>query len=338
VWGVISDRVGRKPAILASNIIRIAAITTLILSTNLVALAAFALLIGFSALFMVGNPARSALILESTSSQERAAAFGVIMAASQTSLTLASFLCGYISAAIGYRAIFCICAAGDAVGLIMLLFLKETFERRKSKDSGHLSKILEILKMEEGTRILYLIMVVAGISYGVGYSIFYGALVDKYGFTPYELGLLSMVFNLTWGISSIPASKFADRYGYRAALLASWAMATVTAMGFLTSKRLEALLLFHFTGALDPALWVPAWMALVTEAVPSDMLSTVIGKLDAYSRLVSAPASWIAGALYSSFGFAAPLTAHMLLLVLSGLLIFFMKGHKGSRCLQTSAC
>jgi len=71
-------------------------------------------------------------------------------------------------------------------------------------------------------------------------------------------------------------------------------------------------------------------MGLISDKVPSTGLSTVMGKLDAYMRLVSIPAPWLGGLLYSNFGLSAPLTVHLGCLLISGVLVFSIKETSGN--------
>ncbi len=329
VWGVLSDRFGRKPIILASNACRVVALAALILSGSFLFLVAFAFFVGFSALFMQGNPARSALISETVGQQRRATAFSTLMSFSQITTTLTASAGGYIAVTAGYHPIFYICIAGDIVGLILMaLFIDETRAEdtvEAERVETPVDRVISFLRPEGNIVSLYLIMMVMGVGYSTGYSLLYGTLVDRYGFTPFQLGLLSTAFNLSWGVSSIPLGRLSDRFGRRPLLMAAWAMAVITVLGFLASRSFEMFILFEVTSALDPALWIPAWMALVSEKVPSRGLSTVIGKLDAYSRLASIPAPWLGGLLYSSLGFAAPLAVHLSCLMISGVLVFSLE-------------
>lgn len=330
VWGMLSDRFGRKPVILASNASRVLALVALILSSNPVFLFAFGFLIGFSAFFMQANPARSALISESVGDKRRATAYGTILSISQIASTVTASAGGYLAVTAGYRIIFYICMAGDAAGLLIVaLFVEETREERlggAESTEGLLGRAMANLRPEAGVGLLYLIMLVMGFGYSTGFSLLYGTLVDGYGFTPFQLGLLSTAFNLTWGVTSIPLGRLSDRFGRWPILMASWAMAIVTVLGFMASRSFEMFLVFQVISALDPALWVPAWMALLSEKAPPGGLSTVMGKLDSYSRLVSIPAPWVGGLLYSSLGFSAPLAVHLICLLASGALILSMRG------------
>lgn len=328
-WGALSDRFGRKPVILMSQASRLLAMVALVVSGDFVFLLAFAFLIGFSALFMVGNPARSALTSESVGSQRRATAFSTLMSISQITSTATASAGGYIAVTSGYTPILYACVIGDSVGLLLLtIYLKETHEATTVDAKPHesiVARLRDLFAPEPGIGRLYLMLFVTGLGYGTGYSLFYGTLVDSYGLTAFQLGLLSTAFNLSWGLASIPVGKLSDRFGRRPMLLASWAMALTTVLGFLAFRSFAAFLLFQVTSALDPAFWIPTWMALLSEKVPPDRLSTVMGKIDAYSKISGIPTPWLAGLLYSAYGFSAPLIVHLALLTASGILIYTIR-------------
>ena len=61
VWGFLADRIGRKPVTLAGYACRFIAILALVVSQRIEFLLVFAFFVGFSSLFMQGNPGKSAL-------------------------------------------------------------------------------------------------------------------------------------------------------------------------------------------------------------------------------------------------------------------------------------
>ncbi len=328
-WGALSDRFGRKPVILLAHGFKVLAIVALLISSDFIFLLVFAFLIGFSSLFMQGNPARSALISESVGDDSRATAYSVLMSISMIVNTVTASAGGWLAMTSGYTPIFYVCLVGEVLGLILMFaYLRETREPvvvDGEKFVGIWEGIKGLLLPEEGMGRLYAILLVMGFGYSTGFSLFYGTLVDNYGFTEFQLGLLSTVFNLTWGLSSIPIGRMSDRFGRKPMLMASWAMAIISIVGFIFSRRFEMFLLFQVASGLDPAFWVPAWMALLSEKVPSNRRSTVMGKIDAAARLAGIPAPWLGGLLYSAYGFRAPLSVHLGCLMLSGFLIFTMK-------------
>jgi len=329
VWGVLSDRFGRKPVTLLASASRLIALTALIMSSNFAFLLVFAFFVGFSALFMQGNPARSALVSESVGRQRNATAFSTLMAISQISLTFTSSIGGYLAMMAGYHIIFYICIAGDLLGLaIMALFIEETLVRRPGEADAEQTfgrRLIDLLMPERTMTPLYVMMVIMGVGYGTAYSLFYGFLVEGYSFTPLQLGFLSTAFNLTWAVASIPLGRLSDRVGRKPMLVASWAMAVVTAVGFLFSRSFEMFLLFNLTNALDPAFWISPWLSLIAERAPPRMRSTVLGKLDSYTKLAGIPAPWLGGVLYSTMGFSAPLLVHLAFLSMAGIIIFSIR-------------
>jgi len=328
-WGVLSDRYGRKPVIIVSNVCRILAIVALIMSRNLVFLLVYAFLLGFSALFMIGNPARSALITESVISVKRATAFSTLMAFGMMANTITASVGGYLAVTSGYTPILYLTVAGDVIGLILItIFLRETLDPKSVREETGESlptKIKGSLVPEKGLRRLYLIFFIFGVGYGTGYSLFFATLVDNYGFSAFQLGLMSSAFNLTWALAAIPCGKLSDRIGRKPMFLASLSAAIITVVGFLTFRSFEAFLFFEIISALDPAFWIPTWMAYLSERVPSERLSTVMGKIDAFSKIAGIPAPWLGGFLYTAYGFSAPLLFHLVLLVAGFLLVTTLK-------------
>jgi MFS family permease len=327
-WGFLSDRFGRKPVILVSQACRLLSMVALIVSGELAFLILFAFLMGFSAYFMIGNPARSALITESVDSQNRATAFSTLMSIGQITNTVMASAGGYIAMTSGYTPILYACVAVDLLGLMLLAaFLRETREPPSEAQpaGGLVAGLRDLFMPEPGIWRLYLMLIVAGFGYGTGYSLLYGILVDSYGLTELQLGLLSTAFNLTWGLSSVPVGKISDRFSRKTMLTASWVAGVITVTGFLVFRSFEAFLLLQVVSALDPVLWIPAWMALLSERIPSERLSTVMGKIDAYSKLAGIPTPWIGGLLYSAYGFTAPLTVHLGCMAIFGFLIFTFK-------------
>lgn len=331
-WGQISDRIGRKPGVIGSALCRTVSILILIVSGHFYALLAFGFFIGFSAMFMIGNPARNALIAESVESSQTATALSTLITISQGMSTLVAGAGGYIALKVGYMPIFYITVAGDLIGsILMWRYIEETHSpAKKEAVKVPISKqVRDMLVPERDYMRLYVSMLLQGFSYAVAFSLFYGALTDTYGFTTFQLGLMSTAFNLVWAVDSIPLGKLVDRIGNVNGMLISLAMAFTTVMGFILFKRIEFFIFFNGLSAVDIGFWMPAYMSYITGAVPQARRSTVMGKLDAYGRLGAIPAPWLGGLLYENYGFNAPLYVQAIILVVNAFIINGLRSQDG---------
>lgn len=329
LWGALSDRLGRKPVILVSNACRVTAMVALISSGSSVFLYVFAFFVGLSCLFNQGNPAVNALISESAGRDRMATAFSTINTISRITNTVVASAGGYIAVKAGYYPIIYIALAGDIVGIALIaLFLKETRRddgSRTPSAGGVISKITGHLMPERELLRLYTIMLVIGLGYSTGFSVFFGMLVDNFDFTELQLGFLSTTFNLVAGTTAILLGKLSDRFGRKPMLMVGWVMGMTSVMGFILSRRFEYFLLFYAISALDMNFYLSAWMPMVSEKAPPESLSTILGKLDSYARLAGIPAPWLGGQLYTLYGFRAPLLVQLASIMVYGALVFTLR-------------
>jgi MFS family permease len=328
VWGQLSDRIGRKPAVVWSAVCRAVAILILIASGHFYALLAFGFFMGFTAMFMMGNPARSALISESVGSGKMATALSTLITISQGMSTLVAGAGGYIALKVGYMPIFYVTLAGDLIGSFLLWRYIEETHTPNTEEKVRIplkQQLSNMLVPERNYLTLYASLFMQGFSYAVGYSLFYGTLTDTYGFTTFQLGLMSTSFNLMWAVDSLPLGRLVDRIGQKKGMMMSIVMAFITVVGFILFKRIEFFIIFNAVSAIDIGFWMPAYTSYVANSVPPETRSTVMGKIDAYGRLGSIPAPWLAGLLYENYGFTAPLYVQAVSLVFIGFALLRLK-------------
>jgi MFS family permease len=236
---------------------------------------------------------------------------------------------GLIALLFGFYPIFYICIAGEAIGIAgMSLFLVETHRSKLSVRRDSLwGAIKTYIVPEREIMPMYFIMVIMGFGYGVGTSIFNGALVESFGYSTLQLGILNTVFSLAWGVSSIPLGKVADWVGKKPMLFGSCVCSITTALGFALFHSFEAFIIFNVVSAITQALWMPSWVALVAGKVSSMERSKALGKLDAYSRLAGISAPYIAGVIYSDYGFSAPLIVMLCFAVVWTIMVLRLDTH-----------
>lgn len=329
-WGRLSDKFGRKPVLLMSDVCRLVAIILVIFSASFQALLVFAFFVGLSAMWMVPNPARNALIAESVTEGRMGVAYSTLMAISQITSTVMASAGGYVAVVAGYSPIFYVTLICTGVGIASnALFLRETFYQSNNDGirirTSFLRNVKGVLIPEGHVWDLYAILIINGFGYTTAYSIIYGTMVDRFGFSPFQIGLVSTSFSLGWGIMSIPVGNLTEKLERRKSLLTSWVLALVTALGFILSRSLAGFMLFEVVSALDISFWNPAWSSLIAEKVSFNERSTVFGKIEAYAKVVGIPAPWLAGLLYEQYGFTAPIYVKLICLGFSFFIIYRIK-------------
>lgn len=332
-WGFLSDRYGRKPVLSVSLLLRALSIACLLISDSFQAFLVFGFLMGFTSMFTtgnLGNPARTALITESVDSTQRGTAMSTLTSIAQSVSTVVAPIGGYLALRTGYTFIFTLMVIGDTLGsYVIYRYIKETLINTEQKNQVTVSDLLKNIFSPETHLIkLYLVMLTMGLTYTIMYSLLFGALVDIYGFTTLQLGFMTGAFNLIWALDSIPLGKLVDRIGSKNGMLISNFMALITPIGLLLTRRIEYIMILYAIQALDMGFWIPSYSSFIAESVNQDKLGTVYGKLDAYGKIGGLPGALIAGALYESYGFTAPLYVQIVGMTLSTILIFSLTKRK----------
>lgn len=334
-WGFMSDRYGRKPVLSGSLLLRAISIACLLISDSFQAFIIFGFLMGFTSMFNtgnLGNPARTALITESVDSTQQGTAMSTLTSIAQSVSTVVAPIGGYLALKTGHTLIFTLMVLGDTIGSYVIhKYIKETLIKKGHQNKVPISELLRNMFSPEAHLLkLYVVMLIMGLTYTIMYSLLFGALVEIYGFTTLQLGFMTGIFNLAWALDSIPLGKLVDRIGSKNGMLISNVMALITPIGLLFTRRVEFIIALYAIQALDMGFWIPSFSKFIAESVNHDKLGTVYGKLDAYGKIGSLPGALIAGALYDSYGFTAPLSVQIIGMTLSTILIYSLTKHNKS--------
>lgn len=324
IGGWLSDRQGRKPLIALGNLASL-------LAASFYALAAITgdwrlLLPGIISLGagLASRPAESSLVAESVHARRRGMAYSILRAAWIAPGVFAPALGGFIADRWSFPPVFLMSAGLEGLRLLLILWLLiETLGGWSGTVS--LSELKEALVRmivpPRGLSGFYWAMAADIFVWGLGNALLFGMLSKTYGFTTFQLGIMSGLLSFVWALSQLPIGRLVDRYGCKPFLLLSEVLGIFVVGGWLFSTSFLAFAVLHACFGLIGATWVPAQQALLANSVPTKQLGEAMGRLSAFRGLIGFPAPYIGGLLYDRFGFQAPILANLVGVVVALVII-----------------
>jgi len=330
ILGRLSDRVGRKPLLILSNVLKACALVFCIIANTWFLLIPYVIFMGLSASYQQYNPAGASVVAESVKREERGVAYSVLMFSSQATTAIVAPLGGFLAMIYGFVPIFYACIATDIVcALLTIVFVRETLAERPrvGATSGNRSwwKVLrEMFWPEPHLRGFFVAMVADAFAWSLGYSILYGMLARSFGFSTYKLGVLSATVSVAWGVAQIPFGKLMDRYGRKMFLLVSEGFGIASVFGWLLSSDFVHFVVLQVPFGISIASWVPTVTAFLADNVSQERRAEAMGKLQAFRGVLVFPAPFIGGWLYDIWGFRAPLFLNLLGSFVAFVLLFVL--------------
>ena len=313
--GWLADRRGRKFFIALRSILGLLLVCFYLLAAILGDwrwLVPGVILLGAS---LISRPAESSLVAESVHISRRGMAYSIQMVAWIVPGIFAPALGGFIAERWSVVPVFLVRFVLEGVRLLLVLwFLQETLGAGDEKMISwrELGGVLvRMVLPPKGLRGLWWAMSIDVFVWGLGSTLLFGMLSQSYGFTTFQLGVMSGLFSGVWALTQLPIGRLVDRYGCKPFLVLSEAMGLLLVAGWLFSKSFLAFAILHAYFGFLAATWVPAQQALLANSVPAQQRGEAIGRLSAFRGLFAFPAPYIGGLLYDRFGFQAPILANL---------------------------
>jgi MFS family permease len=312
--GWLSDCLGRKPLIALGSLASLLAVSFYVLAA----------IIGDWRLLLPGiilwgvtfasRPAQNSLIAESAPIRRRGMAYSILWASWIAPGAFAPALGGFLADRRGFTPVFVVPIGLESLRLLLILWLlRETLNEVPGTISlGELKRVLvRPLVPPRELRGLYWAIAADTFAWGLGSALLLGMLNQTYGFSTFQLGVMSSLFSFTWALSQLPIGRLVDRYGYKPFLVLSEATGILVVGGWLFSSSFAAFAALYAGFGLTAAAWLPVQQALLANSVPPKQLGETMGRLSAFQGLIGFPAPYLGGLLYDRFGFQAPILANL---------------------------
>jgi MFS family permease len=310
--GWLSDRLGRRPIMILGSVSGVLGISFFIvaaLTGNWLWLVPGVILTGAT---LMAQPADQSMVAESSQVRRLGTAYSLLMMAWIAPGIFAPTLGGWLAEWWGFLPVFALQAVLYALSLMLVLrFLRETMvpSGRRVTWSELKAATVRLVAPPRSLRGYYWTMAVDSFAWGLGTSLLLGMLTQTYGFTVFQLGIMSSLMALAWTLSQWPVGRLIDRFGSKPIMVLSQVSGLPLMLGLMTASSFAAFAgLYAFLGVTG-ATWVPAQRVILANSTTECEHGEALGRLAAFQGLVGFPAPFIGGLLYDAFGFQAPLLA-----------------------------
>ena len=317
VWGKLSDRFGRRPALIGS-------IFGIMLSYVYMAEATNVWMLGAARLFgglMAGNIAVAfAYVGDVVEGPERPRALGLLGAAFGAGFIFGPAVGGLVAGdaptIIDFERVAYVAALISAVALVLVLWkLPEshgTVRRQAARDEGAAPRAMEVLKAKPEVWGLMLVAVLVIGSAAMMETTFAMFADDRLGWSPRDVGLcFGLIGTVSAGMQALGAAPLARRFGSRrAALFGICAYALGLGLMGLTGigdwAGAPMVICALAVTAMGVGMFNPAYQTLVAAATDERDRGLVNGLTQGASAGGRILGPTISGSVYAGLGIAAP--------------------------------
>jgi MFS family permease len=316
--GQLADIFGRKPLVVAGSVVGICSMISFLLAATTRGLLPLAIGYVLFGLALLGYPASQAAIAESVAMDQRkvSVAFSLVFFFTYLPGVVAPGLGGYIAGTFGYVVLFGAAALLEAANLILLLSgFRETRQPAKgasdASDTPHFS-FRRAVTIPPGFLKTFIPFAMDAFSFGIGGSIIYGLWSSSFGFTATDIGLVASVLSASIVATQYASTRILLRAGSRMTLAFSEFLTVVVLVGWLLAPTLPVVLLMAVVFGFSVSTWSPSLSSLIMTTAPVEERGSVSGRLAAFRGLVGAPAPFIGGFLFISFGYNLPVVLSLI--------------------------
>jgi DHA1 family multidrug resistance protein-like MFS transporter len=317
LWGSLADRFGRKIMLQRAYAGAMVTITLQAVVQNVWQLVALRALQGA---FVGTIPAATALVAAGTPQRRMAYALGLVQMAVFTSQTVGPVIGGLLAEAVGFRTTFALGGVMYVVSFVLCwIFVKEDFQRPPAGEArpSYVENLRTVMRVPS---MLLLIGVMFLVSSAATFVRPVLPLVVE-GFTDSGVatksGFVFAAVAVTSAVAALVAGRFAERSGYRNALVIATLGAGIAYIPVAAADSLPPLLvLMALVGVFSGAM-IPLVNALIGARAPDGKHGSAFGLVGSAQALSFAVAPLLGGVTASQLGIHAgfPIVGGMLIAV-----------------------
>ena len=312
--GQLSDRIGRRPLIVAGAILLALGALSLSLSTEWTTTILAVIVEGIGLALLA--PSSNALISEIVSGKGSGSAFSIYQIATLSASVVGSFAAGALAETVGFPKMFLLSAIiiGSA-GILSYVIVPETLERKTLAYASAVSKSLRssitgtaaMLRSNKELSLLTGALAVHSTAITM-INPFVPLFAEKaIRLDIAQVGVIMSMSNAGNAIAQIPAGHLTDRFGGRRLLLTHLILSSLCYLFYAWSWNLESGITLVFFCGIVGALDMPARRTIMIEYTTKEAgKATIIGTLDAITGTVGIIGPLIGGIVWATMGYAAP--------------------------------
>ncbi len=265
---------------------------------------------------------RDAVVADVSTAKDRGKNFGLLRAMDNLGAVFGILICIFLFRLIGYRILFALAAVPSLLSASLIFF------GIRERTTGKI-KIYKGISFKDLDRDFALFLVLSSIfTLGAFSYSFLLISAKEFGFKVVLVPVFYLIFTASASIFSYPFGRLSDKTGRKFLIFLSYFLWMTVCVLFVVSRKewmiyLAFVLYGAHKGALDPVQ-----KTFVCELAPLEFRASCLGGFQMALGLCAFPASFLAGVLWEIFGRQAPFYLSLLLTVISGIMLIFVKRQK----------